>query len=57
MMKVFVLAAVAGMALEFFDELEREKGWYDDPSQKRDAFVAASDSLSPALDFYAPPRG
>ena len=32
----FVLVIIAGMALEFFDELEREKGWYDNP-----AFVAA----------------
>ena len=37
----FVLVIIAGMALEFFDELEREKGWYDNPSQKWDAFVAA----------------
>jgi hypothetical protein len=37
----FVLAIVAGMALEFFDALEGEKAWSDSPFQRWDAFVAA----------------
>jgi hypothetical protein len=37
----FVLAIIAGMALEFFDALEGEKAWSENTFQRWDAFVAA----------------
>jgi hypothetical protein len=36
-----VLAIAAGVVAEFFIELARERGWYDNPSQRLDAAVNA----------------
>jgi hypothetical protein len=37
----FLLALVAGVVGEFFIELGKEKGWYDKPSARLDAFMNA----------------